>query len=71
MQHSNKKIKLLILTPTLECGGAEKYVSLLCNNINNLQFDVTLAVINNANPFYTINNRSIKIIILKFKTWQS
>ena len=63
----NTKIRLLILTPTLECGGSEKYVSLLCNNINSQQFDVTLAVINNANPFYIITDSAVKIIDLKKK----
>jgi glycosyltransferase involved in cell wall biosynthesis len=67
MQHNNKKIKLLVLTPTLECGGSEKYVALLCNTINTQQFDVTLTVINNANPFYTINNSAIKICNLQKK----
>ena len=67
MQHNNKKIKLLVLTPALECGGSEKYVILLCNNINTQQFDVTLAVINNANPFYTISNSAIKICNLQKK----
>jgi glycosyltransferase involved in cell wall biosynthesis len=67
MQHNNKKIKLLVLTPTLDCGGSEKYVALLCNTINTQQFDVTLAVINNANPFYSINNSTIKICNLQKK----
>ena len=70
MQQSNnsdKKIKLLVLTPTLECGGSEKYVALLCNTINTQQFDITLAVINNANPFYTISNNAIKICNLQKK----
>ena len=61
------KIKLLIFTPTLQCGGSEKYVSLLCNNINIQKFDITLSVINNAHPFYKINNTSIEIIDLKKK----
>jgi glycosyltransferase involved in cell wall biosynthesis len=59
------KIKLLIFIPSLECGGSEKYVSILCNNIDTQKFDVTLAVINNANPFYTITNAAIKVIDLK------
>jgi glycosyltransferase involved in cell wall biosynthesis len=65
--NSHKKIKVLVLTPTLECGGSEKYVSLLCNSINSQHFDVTLAVISNANPFYAINNSAVKVIDLQQK----
>lgn len=67
MKHNEKKIKLLVLTPALECGGSEKYVTLLCNNINTQQFDVTLAVINNTHPFYTISNSAIQICNLQKK----
>ncbi len=66
-QGDKKKIKLLLLIPNLACGGSEKYVSLLCNNINTDQFDITLAVLNNENPFYIINNPAIKIIGLNAK----
>ena len=65
--NDTKKIKLLILTPTLECGGSEKYVSLLCNNINSQQFSVKLAVLNNETSFYTINNKDVVVIDLKVK----
>ncbi len=60
-----KKIQILILIPSLECGGAEKYVSTICNNIDTEKFDVTLAVINNTNQFYIIRNMAIKLIDLK------
>jgi glycosyltransferase involved in cell wall biosynthesis len=62
---SVNKLKLLIFIPSLECGGSEKYISILCNNINTQKFAVTLAVINNVNPFYQISNTTIKIIDLK------
>lgn len=62
-----EKIRLLILTPTLECGGSEKYVSLLCNHINTDKFSVTLAVLNNASPFYTIRDKEILVTDLKVK----
>ena len=64
---AGSKIKLLIFTPTLQCGGSEKYVSLLCNYIDTKKFDVTLCIINNAHPFYTINNAAIEIIDLQKK----
>ncbi len=58
------KIKLLIFVPTLECGGMEKYIWLLCNNINTAIFDVTLAVLNNAHPFFVIQNKAVKVVDL-------
>jgi len=54
----------LFLTPSLACGGSEKYISLLCNNIDTGKFDVTLAVLDNSNPFYTITNDRITVIDL-------
>jgi len=64
----NKKIKLLIASPNLECGGSERFVSILCNNISLEEFDVTLVVLDNSNPFYKINRSAIKIIDLKIST---
>ena len=60
-------IKILIITPSLECGGSQKYVSLLCNNINTRLFSVCLVVLNNAQPFYEIKNKSIDVVDLKEK----
>lgn len=59
------KIKLLIITPTLQCGGSEKFVSLVCDHINNDIFSVCLVVVNNARPFYQTSNPAIEIIDLK------
>jgi glycosyltransferase involved in cell wall biosynthesis len=58
-------IRLLIITPTLECGGSEKFVSLLCEHINTNIFSVCLVVVNNANPFYKIKNPAVEVIDLK------
>ena len=60
-----KKIKLLIITPSLQCGGSEKFVSIVCNHINTRLFSVCVVVVNNAKPFYTITNTAIKIVDLK------
>lgn len=57
-----KKIKILVLTPSLQCGGSEKFVSLVCNHINTKVFSVCLLVIDNANPFYEITNAEITVI---------
>ena len=62
---NEEKIKLLILTPTLQCGGSEKFVSLLCRHINTSIFSVCLVVVNNANPFIKIENPAVEIIELK------
>jgi glycosyltransferase involved in cell wall biosynthesis len=61
-----QKIKLLLLTPSLECGGAEKYVSIVCNNLDKQIFDVTLLVVNNSNPFFLIDS-SVAVIDLHKK----
>jgi glycosyltransferase involved in cell wall biosynthesis len=57
MEPSAKKIRVLIVTPTLACGGAERFVSLLCNNIDTDIVQVSLAVIDNSAPFYKITDR--------------
>ena len=62
-----KKIKLLVIIPTLECGGSERYVTLLCNNISVERFDVTLVVLDNSHPFYSINAHHADIIDLGIK----
>jgi glycosyltransferase involved in cell wall biosynthesis len=59
------RIKLMIITPTLECGGSEKFVSLVCEHINAAVFSVCLVVIDNSKPFYAIKNPLIEIIDLK------
>lgn len=59
------KIKLLVFTPTLQCGGSEKFVSLLCNHIDSEKFTVSLVVLNNATPFYKIKNPAVEVIDLK------
>lgn len=59
------KIKLMILTPTLECGGSEKFVSLVCEHINTNIFSVCLVVVNNAHPFYSVKNPLVKVVNLR------
>ena len=59
--------KILIIVPTLECGGLERNVSIICNNIDTGKLDVTLAVLNNAHPFFTITNPGVKLIDLGIK----
>lgn len=66
MNGENKTgVRLLIITPTLECGGSEKFVSMVCEHINTDMFSVCLVVVNNADPFYKIKNPAIEIIDLK------
>lgn len=61
---NGSKIRLLIFTPTLQCGGSEKFVALLCDHINTEKFTVCLAVLNNAAPFYVIKNPAVELISL-------
>ncbi len=60
----DKRIKMMILIPSLTSGGQERYISILCNNINTDLFDVSLYVINNKNAFFTIHNKNIKVVDL-------
>ena len=59
------KIKLLITVPTLECGGLERNVAMICNNMDTTKYHVTLVVVNNINQFFKITNKDIKLIDLK------
>lgn len=59
------KIKILIFTPTLKCGGSEKFVSFLCNHINTDHFTVCLVVLKNTGQFYQIENKNIEVIDLE------
>ena len=61
------KVRLMIFTPSLECGGSEKFVSALCNNINTDLFTVWLVVLDNSKPFYRIKNPAVKVINLEKK----
>jgi len=61
------RVRLLIITPTMECGGSEKFVSLVCNHIDTSRFLVRLVVINNAKQFYQIKNEAVEIVDLKKK----
>lgn len=62
--NNKPKIKILVFIPTLQCGGSEKFVSLLCNHINTTIFSVGLVVLDNSRPFYTITNPDIDVINL-------
>lgn len=58
---SSKKITLLIAVPSLECGGLEKNVAFLANNLNQNKFRVHIVIINNSNPFFQITNPGVEI----------
>ncbi len=59
------KVKLLIVVPTLECGGLERNTAIIANNVDTSKYDVTLAVLNNANQFFRITNPYVKLIDLQ------
>lgn len=54
----------MLITPTLECGGAERYVSLLCRYLNKDRFSVCLLVLDNEHPFYEIEDPRVEVINL-------
>ncbi|MFM6925026.1 MAG: glycosyltransferase [Ferruginibacter sp.] len=62
---TENRVRLLIITPSLECGGSEKFVSQVCNHIDNGRFAVCLVVVDNTSPFHEINNAAVEIIDLK------
>jgi len=62
---NGSKIKLLIFTPTLQCGGSEKFVSLICDHIDTDRFSVCLVVLNNTRPFYRLKNPQVELVDLK------
>jgi len=62
-----KKIKLMVIIPTLECGGSERYVSQLCNHLDVEKFDLTLVVLDNSHPFYHINAHRLELVDLGVK----
>lgn len=64
IMEDTKKIRLLIIIPTLQCGGSEKFVSQLCNHINTGKFYVQLIILQNNNQFYEITNPAVNIISL-------
>ncbi len=64
---ASNKVKLLIAVPSLECGGLERNVLNICNNINNRNFETILVIINNENPFYKVTNHAVKVISLNKK----
>lgn len=59
-----EKVTILVLTPTLECGGAEKYTATLCNNLPLDKYRIILVVVNNAAPFFKIRDE-VKVIDLR------
>ena len=59
------KLKIMIVVPTLICGGLERNISIICNNIDNSKFDVTLAILDNSFQFFEITNKAVKVIDLK------
>ena len=62
MLQSASKIKILIVVPSLICGGVQRTAAVLCNYMDTVKYEVTLVVLNNTNPFFQITNKEIKII---------
>lgn len=61
------KIKLCIIVPGLNCGGSERFISILCNHINTSVFNVELYVLDGRETFYQIINPDVKVHLLNIK----
>ncbi len=61
-----QKTNLVIVVPSLKCGGAENFVAQLCSFIDTNLFVVHLIVLNNEEAFYAIDSK-VNIIDLKAK----
>ena len=61
------KIKILFIVPSLNSGGAERVISLLCNNLNKNKFEIILGVLKKEGIFLEQISKDIKIVDLKEK----
>ncbi len=55
----------MVAVPSLECGGLERNIAWLVNNIDTNYFQVVLLIVNNSNAFFEIKNKDVEIIDLK------
>ncbi|MFM7710471.1 MAG: glycosyltransferase, partial [Ferruginibacter sp.] len=58
-------LRLLIITPNLQGGGAERNVVHLCNHLNNAHITAKLLILDNRSPFYTVYNSAVDLIDLQ------
>lgn len=61
------KIKILFIVPSLNSGGAERVISLLCNNLNKNKFEIILGILKKEGIFLEQISKEVKIIDLKEK----
>lgn len=61
------KIKILFIVPSLNSGGAERVISLLCNNLNKNKFEIILGVLKKEGIFLEQISKDVKIVDLKEK----
>lgn len=59
------KKKVLFLVPSLNSGGAERVISILCNKLNKEKFEVVLYPLRKEGIFLNMISRDIKIIDLR------
>jgi glycosyltransferase involved in cell wall biosynthesis len=58
-------LRLLIITPNLHGGGAERNVVHLCNHLTNTAITARLLIVDNRSPFYMVHNTAIEIVDLQ------
>jgi GalNAc-alpha-(1->4)-GalNAc-alpha-(1->3)-diNAcBac-PP-undecaprenol alpha-1,4-N-acetyl-D-galactosaminyltransferase len=63
---TNNKNNIVIVMPTLSSGGAERVISIICNNWIKKGYKINLILWNIENQFYTINE-NVNIIDLNFR----
>lgn len=56
------KIKIVFMMPSLSGGGTERFISILCSNINFNDFDVTLALVNIEGDYLSDIPSNVKIV---------
>ena len=62
-----QRIKLVLLTPSLRGGGAERIMVNLARTINREQFDVRFVIINKVGPYIKLLPNDIKVTDLESK----
>ena len=50
-----KRKKILIIVPTLNAGGSERFVSILFNHLDRSKFEVRLLVLNSNTIVFALN----------------
>lgn len=64
---TRRKPKVLIITPSMKGGGAEKVLSLIVNSLDLSKFKVVILVLNSVNEAFPINQKNGQLKLLSYK----